>query len=398
MRLLVYTTLFPNAAEPHHGVFVRERLRLYREAHGGEATVVAPTPWAPPAGGPPHWQRYRDVPRSERWGDVDVVHPRYPSPPGFGDSWRGKLMAVGSKATTRRVARRFDPTILDAHYAYPDGVAASRLRPVLERDLGRRLPLVITCRGTDLNLFPQQPAVRRQLVEALGAADHVVCVADALRDVALELGVRPERATTLRNGVDVERFSPGDRAAARAEIGLPDDRPIVICVGHLCERKGQRKLLEAYRRTFSDVTRERRPRLVFVGQGEDEPLLRAAIVEHGLADDVTLPGAVEPARLPPWYRAADAMVLASSREGWPNVVLEALASGTPVVATRVWGTPEILTDCAAGLLVDADVDGLADGLARLHELDASAARPWAERHTWNQTVDGMQRVFEEVSS
>ncbi len=398
MTLLVYTTLFPNAAEPHHGVFVRERLRLYREAHPCDVAVVAPTPWAPPFGGPPHWQRYRDVPKRERWGDVDVEHPRYASPPGFGDEWRGRLMARGSKRTTLRVARALQPRVLDAHYAYPDGVAAARLRPALSKALGRRLPLVITCRGTDLNLFPQQPAVRSQLVEALGAADHVVCVADALRDVALELGVDPERVTTLRNGVDIERFTPGDRGAARREVGLPDDRRVVVCVGHLCERKGQRYLVEAYARAFDGVARGQRPRLVLVGQGEDKELLEQLVAKHGLADDVHMPGAIEPAALPPWYRAADAMVLASSREGWPNVVLEALASGTPVIATRVWGTPEILTGCAAGLLVDATVEGLREGLERLDELDSSAARPWAEKHTWDSTVAGMQRVFEKVSA
>jgi len=106
---------------------------------------------------------------------------------------------------------------------------------------------------------------------------------------------------------------------------------------------------------------------------------------------------VKPELLPPWYRAADALVLPSLREGWPNVVLEALACGTPVLATAIWGTPEILRGCAAGLLVEPDVDGLADGLRRLPELRADAARPWAERHTWDATLDGMHEVFSAVS-
>ena len=106
-----------------------------------------------------------------------------------------------------------------------------------------------------------------------------------------------------------------------------------------------------------------------------------------------MPGAVHPDVLADWYRAADVLVLASSREGWPNVVLESLACGTPVLATRVWGTPEILTNCPAGRLVDATAAGLAAGLADLDALDASAARPWAEDHTWEATVDGMQSLF-----
>ena len=108
------------------------------------------------------------------------------------------------------------------------------------------------------------------------------------------------------------------------------------------------------------------------------------------------PGVVHPDALPAWYRAADALVLPSLREGWPNVVLEALACGTPVLATAVWGTPEILRGCRAGLLVEPTVAGLEQGLRRLPELDPAAARPWAEAHGWEATLDGMQSLFERL--
>ena len=257
------------------------------------------------------------------------------------------------------------------------------------------MPLVITARGTDLNYPDRPPAVVRQLRAALAEADHVVCVAEALRREALALGVPPEKVTTLRNGVDGRRFTPGERGAARARLALPPDRPLLLCVGHLVRRKGQHLLLPALAAAFPAGSR---PRLVLVGDGADAGALRAQAARLGLADDVRFAGAVHPDALPDWYRAADALVLPSLREGWPNVVLEALACGTPVLATSVWGTPEILAGCRAGLLVEPSEAGLRAGHLRLPELDAAAARPWAEAHGWDATLDGLRAVYERLAA
>jgi teichuronic acid biosynthesis glycosyltransferase TuaC len=407
VRLLVYTMLFPNRVQPHHGVFVKERLLRYRERHGAELLVVAPVVRAPPLG-PARWRQLADVPAEEELDGVRVVHPRFLAVPAVGDAVRVALMARGSAGALLDEALRFQPTVLDVHYAWPDGAAAQRLRPRLERALHRRVPMVLTARGTDLNLTARDPRRRDEVAAALLGADHVVCVAEALRAVALELGVPPDRVTTLRNGVDVRRFTPGDRAAARAATGLPREGRVLLCVGHLIERKGQHLLLEAYARVFgapragtgatgTAAAADEAPLLVLVGSGEGEGSLRALAARLGLDARVRFAGAVRPEALPQWYRAADALVLPSLREGWPNVVLEALACGTPVLATAIWGTPEILSGCAAGALVPPTVDGLADGLLRLPALRADAARPWAERHTWDATLDGMHAVLQRVS-
>ena len=393
MKLLVYSSLFPNRLEPHHGVFVKTRLLRYLERHGGSAAVVAPVPRSPPVG-PARWTRYRHVPASEQIDGLSVAHPRFTSPPGFGDRWRGALMARSVRATLREHVRRFQPDVLDVHYAYPDGVAACLLRDELSDVLGRRLPLVLTCRGTDLNLIPSLPTVRPLVAEALQTADHVVCVAEALRKVALDLGAAPEQVTTLRNGVDLEHFHPGSKVAARRILGLDEGTRYVLCVGHLVERKGQHKLIRAFAREFGKAPRP--TELLLVGGGDQEALrqvAREAAIDHL----VRFVGPVSPRELPAWYQAADVQVLASSREGWANVVLEGLACGLPIIATRVWGTPEIINGCAAGLLVDATEDGLAGGLARMDELAPAAARPWAERFGWDETLDGMHAIFDRVA-
>jgi teichuronic acid biosynthesis glycosyltransferase TuaC len=397
VRLLVFSTLWPNAKQPHHGVFVKERLRLYSRRHRAALCVVAPVPLAPPLG-PARWRVWSGLPQQEQQGEVRVTHPRFFSPPLLPDRVRAGSLAAGSRERLLDEALRFQPTLLDAHYAWPDGVAAHRLRPLLETHLKRRLPLVITARGTDLNLAPALPGVRAQLATALVGADHVVCVAEALRVVALELGVPAERVTTLRNGVDLERFVPGDRAAGRAALGLPPGGTLLLCVGHLIERKGQHLLLEALARPAAAGPGGEAPRLLLVGSGPGESSLRRQARHLGLGERVSFVGPVAPEALPRWYRAADALVLPSLREGWPNVVLEALACGTPVVATAVWGTPEILRGCAAAALVEPTVEGLADGLARLPGLSREAARPWAERHAWEPTLDGLHAIYTRVSA
>jgi len=302
-------------------------------------------------------------------------------------------MARTVRGTLLEHVRRLQPDVLDVHYAYPDGVAAWLVRDQLSEALGRHLPMVLTCRGTDLNLIPQIDSVRPQIGKMLGSVDHVVCVADALRDVALKLGAPADHVTTLRNGVDLERFHPGDKREARKKTGLTEDGKIVLCVGHLVERKGQHLLIEAFAREFAGSPRAHR--LVFVGGGGTAPLAQVAR-QHGVDHLVQFVGPVAPSELPVWYQAADVQVLASSREGWPNVVLEGLACGTPIIATRVWGTPEILRGCSAGLLVEPTVEGLAMGLGDMALLEASAARPWAERFSWDPTLDGMHDVFERV--
>ncbi len=392
MRPLVYTTLWPDPARPHHGSFVATRMLGFARRFDVPLAVVAPRPIVPPCG-PARWRAFAGAPASSELQGHAVAHPRYLSLPGFGDRWRAGLLARGSRAALLERGRALQATLLDAHYAWPDGVAAARLRPALAAALGRRVPLVITARGTDLNLAPSIPVVRAQLAAALGQADHVVCVAEALREVVLSLGVPSERVSTLRNGVDVERFAPGERGAARAALGLPRDGEWWLCVGHLVERKGQHLLLEALARPEA---RAAGVRLALVGRGEAQDALAAQARRLGLQARVRFVGAVRPDALPDWYRAADLLVLPSLREGWPNVVLEALACGTPVVATEVWGTPEILRGCAAGALCAPDVASLAAALAARDRLSAGAARPWALARTWEPVLDALHAIFERV--
>jgi glycosyltransferase involved in cell wall biosynthesis len=253
-------------------------------------------------------------------------------------------------------------------------------------------PVAITARGTDINLVPRHALPRAMIRWAARRADGLITVAAALKDGLVELGVPADRVTVLRNGVDLARFQPpADRTALRAALGVT--RPTLISVGHLIERKGHDLVIAALLQLDRP---EFQPDLLIVGDGPEKAALHGLTHRLGLAHRVRFLGARPHDELPRLYGAADALVLASSREGWANVLLEAMACGTPVVATRVWGTPEVVAEPAAGLLApERTASALAAGIQTLLAAPPArdATRRYAERFGWEPTSQGQLALF-----
>lgn len=389
MKLLTLTSLFPGSAMPRHGVFVKERLRDYRQRYDADIRVVAPVPWVPPFAQAPKYDAFRRTPRREDYDGFAIEHPRYLVLPKIGMALQGIGYERGVRDTVLRLRVQRPIDVLDAHYAYPDGFAAALLRARL------RVPMTLTVRGTDVNFLPRFKSVRGQIRFALTQADAVIAVSQALADLAIEAGADPGKVTVLRNGVDVDAFAPLDRDACRARLGLPLDRRVIASVGQLIERKGHHLVLDA----VAALEPHERPIVVIAGEGEERGALEARIARLGLGDGVRLLGGVEHSDLPAVYSAADRLVLASSREGWPNVLLESMACGTPVVATAVHGTPEVVTSDAVGELVrERSVPALTRALraAFAREFDRDAVRAFACTRTWRETSEGLDRVYRAV--
>jgi glycosyltransferase involved in cell wall biosynthesis len=387
LRLLVLSRLYPNAAMPTFGVFVENRLRRILATGAAAAHVVAAVPWFPSTHARfGEYGRWARVPARETRFGVEVTHPRYLAVPKVDMRLQPTLVHRALRrhvAALRRRGLGFD--VVDAHYFYPDGVAAARLARELD------LPLVITARGTDLNLVPSYPAPRRMIVEAAARADAIVTVCAALKTVLSDLGVPDDKVHVLRNGVDLELFTPGDRNAARRRLDVAG--PLLLSVGSLIERKGHHLAIEA-------LARLPEARLAIAGDGPEEGALRALANRLGVADRVRFLGNVPHEALADVYRAADALVLASSREGWANVLLEAMACGTPVVATEIWGTPEVVAAPEAGRLVARrDASALAEAVRALlaDPPERAATRRYAERFSWEDTVQGQLAVFRAVA-
>lgn len=360
LKALSVTTLFPSRAQPVHAVFVLNRLR--RVSEHCDLRVVVPVPWFPLA-----WlvrrqhQTWRAIPREDRIGNLQVYYPRFFSIPLLMKPLDGFTVAFSVWRLARRLRREFDFDLIDAHLAFPDGFAGVLLGKLFKR------PVTVTLRGHDINLLPTArfPVRKRQIQYALKHADLVIGVADALRRGAVELGADPQKTVTISNGVDTDIFFPVPREEARARLGLPRNRQVILAVGHLVERKGFHLIVEALgllRQAGREV-----PYLVVVGaageEGDYSAVIKERIARFGLRNDVLLAGAQPNEKLCDWYNAADVFCLASAMEGWANVLLEALACGTPVVATSVWGTPEVVTSDALGLLVRREPEDIARGLA-----------------------------------
>lgn len=385
LSILTATTLFPNDAKPSHGAFVATRLSKLIESGKVSAEVLAPVPWLPPL------VRYRAagrldlVPRRTERDGLTVWHPRYLVVPKIGMTLAPGTLYHVMRTTLQRLlaeGRRFD--LIDAHYFYPDGVAAVRLG----RDFG--IPVVVTARGTDINLIPQYSAPRRMILKAAAEAAGLITVCEALKDRMVELGVPASRITVLRNGVDLNLFRPKGRDAARAALGLK--RRTIGSVGWLIERKGHHHVIAALP-LLPDTD------LVIAGEGPERAALERQAETLGVADRVRFLGSLDQERLAKVYRALDVLVLASSREGWANVLLEAMASGTPVVASAVWGTPEVVSHPAAGVLMDSiDATGVADGVRRLFAapIHRDATRAYAERFSWDATTLGQIELFQRI--
>lgn len=383
IRILTFTTLYPGASQPNHGVFVENRLRHLLATGHVEARVVAPVPWFPftsPRFG--SYAAFARMPGRETRNGIEIVHPRFAVVPKLGESIAPALLFAGTLPEVRR--RRPDFDLIDAHYFYPDGVAAT----LLGRSL--RKPVVITARGTDINLFPRHALPRRMILFASRQAAHIIAVSQALKDALIALGVAPDKVTVLRNGVDLDLFKPEDHGGLRQAIGTRGRT--LLMVGNLIEIKGHGLVIEALAR-LTDC------KLLIAGKGPEEGRLKALAARCGVGDRVQFLGSVPHERLREIYCAADALVLASSREGWPNVLLEAMACGTPVVASPVGGVPEVVSAPEAGILMRARTsEGIAEAVEALFRAPPprEATRAFAERFSWEETSAGQIRLFEEI--
>ena len=386
MRILTFSTLYPSAPQPQHGIFVETR--LIKLVEGGEvaARVLAPCPWFPL--GFRRLGRYgifARIPRHEVRHGLRVDHPRYPVLPKIGMNVAPLLLFAAILPLLRRQIRDGgDFDLIDAHYFYPDGVAAV----LLGRALGR--PVVVTARGSDLNILARYSNPRRWIRWATKRADGLVTVSSGLKQRLVELGIAAERVRVLRNGVDLARFRPHDREAARQALGFAGRT--LLAVGNLVALKRHKLMVEALPR-LPDFE------LVIVGEGPERGAIERAARECGVAARVRLFGRVPQEQLPEIYSAADLLLLVSAHEGWPNVLLESMACGTPVVVSDISGIAEIVGAAEAGRVVaDITPSRLAD---TVREISAAppprvATRRYAEQFDWQSTTEGQIELFHEV--
>lgn len=375
MKTVTFSTLYPNCVQPRHGIFIEQRLRHLLETGEIQSHVVAPVPWFPSRHSA--FGRYGELARvpyyEERHG-IPIYHPRYPLLPKVGLSSAPLTMASAVKwALEGMIERGFDFDLIDAHYIYPDGVAAA----ILGRHFGK--PVVMSVLGDDVITYPKYLVPRRLLLWAVDHAGGVTSVCEALKRRLVEWGAPEEKVRVVLHGVDLDLFQPVDRDEVRRRLGLAG--AVLLSVGHATRRKGHHLAIEALR-DLPEAT------LLIAGDGWYLEGLRDLARSFGVAERVRFLGHVEQEELKEYYSAADALVLASSREGIANVLMESMACGTPVIATAVWGTPEAVTCPEAGVLMEErSAPALVKAARRLfdHYPDREATRRHAGGFRWERT-------------
>ena len=386
MKVLSFTTLYPNKKQPGHGVFVENRLSKLVESGGVEIKVLAPVPWFPLK----HevfgeYGKFAGVPQKEERYGMEIFHPRYPVIPKVGMNLAPFLMASAMVPQIKKIQKAgFDFDLIDAHFFYPDGVAAVCLGRIFNKKV------VVTARGTDLALYPTYYMPKKMIQWAINRADAVIAVCQSLADDAARLGENQTMIKVMRNGVDLDVFSPGPRDEKREELGLKGFT--LISVGRHIELKGHHLVIDALQH-LSDVN------LMIAGAGPMEKSLKRQVKKLGLDERVMFLGCLPHDELFQYYSVADGLVLASSREGWANVLLESMACGTPVVATAVSGTIDIVKAPAAGQLIsDRSALGIATAIRTLMKNypDRTETRKYAEKFSWDETTEQQRLLFKEL--
>ena len=389
MKVLVFTSLYPNNVWPNHGVFIKERMSQFAKLEGCDIKVVAPVPYFP-ASVKCNWRwKFSQVVRQEVRDGIEVYHPRYLMPPKLGMTFYGILMLLSVIATIMRIRRDFDFDLIDAHYVYPDGLAAVLLGLLFTK------PVVVSARGTDISLYAGFSVIRQLLRYTLRKATKVIAVCQALKEAMISLGIPEEKIVVVPNGVDMAKFYGIPKEKARQQLGLPASKKLILSVGNLIPRKGFDLLIKAVDMAMKGSDHQRL-QLIIVGEGPSRQDLDNLAASIGRKDAVTFAGAVPHNELYLWYSAADCFSLASDREGWPNVILESLACGTPVVATDIWGVPEVISTGAVGILTRrteyAIAEGISVALRKIWSSDDLLRH--ANQYSWMRSASAVRHVFE----
>jgi glycosyltransferase involved in cell wall biosynthesis len=376
LRVLAVTNLFPSPVEPQRAPYNRQQFAAL--ARRAVVRVLVPVFWY-------QWRPFR-FPDS----DYDGVEARYFPffyPPRVLENVHGSAMRASLVATQLRAARRFKPDVLLASWLHPDAYGAV--------GLARRLaiPLVAKAHGSDANVLSDTPARRREIAAVLRQASGIVAVSEALRSKLIELGAPAQLTRVVYNGVDRIRFSPGARDAACARSGLDPALHHILYVGNLKVSKGCEDLIRAFARFASAASPN--ARLVFAGDGPHQARIKSLAAGSGLDDRIRFLGTTSHEQLPDLYRAAEVVCLPSHSEGVPNVLLEAMACGTPIVATRVGGIPEVVPACAGVLIEPRDTAALAQALAsvRARTWDRDAIVEHARRFDWSESAAQLERIL-----
>jgi teichuronic acid biosynthesis glycosyltransferase TuaC len=381
LRILTLSTLFPNAARPNFGIFVERQTAGLAARDGVDVTVINPIgipPW--PLSRSVHYSALADLPPRENWGGLNVYRPRFALLPKIGGLLNPAMIARAVLPLARQLHTEKPFDLIDAEFFYPDGPAAMRLSEALG------IPYTIKARGADIHHWGQAKGSAHQVLAAAQKASGLLAVSAALKADMEALGIDGDKIMVHYTGLDQSRFVPRDRAAEKAKLGITG--PLILCVGALIPRKNQALLIEALQQLPGAT-------LMLAGHGESEDVYRTLAKQFQVTDRVRFMGSVAHDALPAMFAAADVMALVSRSEGLANAWVEALACGTPVVASNVGGAPELIRSPDAGRIVERDVGAIVTAVRELIDNPIPSGRVAAQvaEFSWGANAKALEEFF-----
>ncbi|WP_019028744.1 glycosyltransferase family 4 protein [Colwellia piezophila] len=387
MNILVLTTLYPNNIQHRHGIFIENRVKeLVKRYPAAKVKVLAPVPYFPAWLPINEYKKYSAVIEQEVRANIEVFHPKYLVIPKIGMNMTPHFLYRTCLTSIAEIQDEgFSIDVIDAHYFYPDGVVASWIGKKLN------IPVMVTARGSDINVIPENKIARKRIIKALMNIDASASVSQALADEMVKLAPLAKPPVVLRNGVDLDFFHP-KVPKPQLPFTLSQDEKLILSVGNLIELKGHHLVIEALS-TLPKI------KLVIVGDGVMKAKLQQQVQQLGLTARVHFTGNIQQSELPGYYVCADLLVLASSREGMPNVLLESLACGTPVVATDVGGSPEVINNADVGeLIIKRTAKSIAQALDNVlsKNMTSNSIRLLAQNSSWHKISDKQYHLLDKV--
>jgi teichuronic acid biosynthesis glycosyltransferase TuaC len=393
MKVVFLSNLFPNPVDSGRGVFSLHIAEKLKELC--DLTVVCPLPFFPRwklFGVFGRWNTFSFIPDGYSVEGIPVLSPKYFILPKISDTFHSALLIPQLLKTIRRLRETVGVDVVNAHWLYPDGVAAASVCKTLN------IPLVLTALGSDVNVHAQRPIIGKQIRWAVKNSAAVTAVSRDLANKIDSWGASDNCSFSIPNGVDLSRFRVFDKKECRKELSLPEELKLILYVGRLSEEKGFNHLIDAVEIMFKERNAEKIC-VVAVGDGPLRTLYEKRVNSKGMTESFIFKGNQEHGLIPQWIGASDLLCLPSLTEGCPNVVMEALSAGRPVVASKVGGVPEMVRDGQQGFLSEAGdpadlLSCIEKALSR--DWDAKDLRSAVIEKSWGNVAGSYHEIYRSV--
>jgi glycosyltransferase involved in cell wall biosynthesis len=395
MNILVLSHLYPRPQDPSYGIFVHRQVKQLQK-FGHNVIVLSPIPWVPkflPKRA--KWRTYDLTPPEFIWEGVKVYSPCYLRLPG---AWFRTLAgftiyrSVIPLVATLHKNSAFD--VIHSNVLLPDGLVGI----LLGRQLN--LPTICTVRGSDATTFPYENALNLyHSKKVIRESDQIVAVSHTLKELVESLAKSPKGIRVVYNGVDTKKFHIKQTSSELNQIAPID--PYILFVGRDIRRKGLIDLMSA----FVELVDKIEHKLIVIGPTSDEVRMLSSDLTTLASGRLIIPGCMSPDSIPPYMQNCELFVLPSYSEGLPNVVLEAMACGKPVIATNVMGIPEAVINNVTGLLIEpGDTSTLAEVILsltkdpeRCREMGRRGRKRVEKEFTWEISASKLISIYNYIS-